>query len=323
MKRITIILALLTFLIGLIGVDAATTEQRFMGRLFRAVQSDNSLWYVNPKDGTRHEIKSESDSLETIQKNLYIPTKSEFKLLQKKLSSKAVGKFVLNNENKIIYYADPAKKKLQMVGRAEKSFYPLGKLATGISNKDLEKIPTSQPLSLETYGTPSSSTFSMSAPCPSSKQSIDDSSSSPLTQTDFSNMSELERAQDLALRATSALDLIGEQQKRAYQRQKESREFSEVMLDAYYSPITIFTVEDLWNMRCGNITPEIMKHAKAAKPSDLRSRSEREARAVQRERQRTLDAIQEQQEEQIKDLKSIKSILKIGWIVKLDALKWI
>gem|GEM_PF-6555077 len=136
---------LLLLVIMLIGgtVDAATkTEQRFMGRLFRAVQSDDSLWYVSPKDGKRYSIRSETDALDIIQKNLYTPSKGE-QILPKVITPKTAGKFIHNPANSTIYYADPIKKKLLKIGKAEESFNPLWKLAIGISNKDLNKIPLS------------------------------------------------------------------------------------------------------------------------------------------------------------------------------------
>lgn len=303
MKKIILALLILTAYLGGSTVHAATTEQRFMGRLFRAVQSDDSLWYVSPKDGRRYPVKSGSDSLDVIQKNLYVVSKKGFSALQKKVSLKAAGRFVINPVDKKIYYVDPIKRKLFSIGKAEESFNPLWKLAIGISNKDIDTIPIAQNNKSNVSNTNSISAFD---PCPLNSKSLNEVYTELLEGRDTSQTYAGETT-DLM---KSAMLLWAEQDKRAYQRLTENQELAETILDTYSHPLNVFTGEDLWNVRCrGIITQDMQQHAKTAKPSDLRSRSEREARAAQRERQRTLDAIQEQQEKQIKDLKSIKSIL--------------
>lgn len=143
MKKIMPILSVGLFIFFTTGtsVYAARTEQRFLGRLFQAVQSDGSFWYVNPNDGRRYLIDSESAAIDVIKKNLYLPSKREFRALQKNTPRKDLGKFFINDIDKLIYYADPVKKKLQKIGKLNEPLNSLSHLSMGISDKDLKKIP--------------------------------------------------------------------------------------------------------------------------------------------------------------------------------------
>lgn len=161
MKKIII---LIIFCLSL-APDIAAAEslaQKLSGRILLQVQSSGQAWYVNPADGLRYYLGRPADAF-IIMKNLALGiSEADFNILDadKNLAGRLKGRIILRVEAKgEAYYISSTDGRKYYLGRPTDAFNLMRRLALGITNTNLAKIPAAQP-------TPSKSAVT-TAPAPS------------------------------------------------------------------------------------------------------------------------------------------------------------
>lgn len=153
MKRFIIFLFCVTVLFAFQGsVFAKTTAERTAGMFLIQVESGGKIWYVNPKTLTRFYLGQPSEALNILRRQGIGITNTNLDKIPKN-GSKAIGNLALRKklsgriiiqieEKGAMWYVYPKDLKRYYLGSPKDILSASRKLSVGITNKNLESIPT-------------------------------------------------------------------------------------------------------------------------------------------------------------------------------------
>lgn len=77
-------------------------------------------------------------------------------------------------------------------------------------------------------------------------------------------MGERERLENIVERAKTAVDLVSEQEKRKEQQRQDNVKWAEMLFQSVENPFSVFSSEDISNIKMGIVTPDMTERVKAA-----------------------------------------------------------
>ena len=119
-------------------------QTRLVGYFLSQNENNSKIWYINPKDKKRYYISNSEDLKNIISKNSITLKNSTISYyIKTKFPSTYYGKFIIDSNNKDIYYINPKTKKSILFNKEYlDNIKNIGRVALGITNKDIRKIPT-------------------------------------------------------------------------------------------------------------------------------------------------------------------------------------
>lgn len=143
MKKITIFLLLILFLLPNSLVHAESVSERLSGRIIIQVESHGEAWYVNPIDLERYYLGRPIDAIQIMSKlGLGISNANLEKMKESTdLASKYSGRIFLQVESHgESWYVNPIDFQLYYLGRPEDAWTLMRSLGLGITNANLVDI---------------------------------------------------------------------------------------------------------------------------------------------------------------------------------------
>lgn len=141
MKKIVIILL---FILGIATYVSAAPDlgQKLSGRILLQVQSRGEAWYINPADQKKYYLGRPADAFDLMRK-LGLGVKHETMAGYKIFPANLLGKILIDVDDLgKAYYINPIDKKSYYLGRPADAFNLMRKFGLGITNENLNKIPT-------------------------------------------------------------------------------------------------------------------------------------------------------------------------------------
>lgn len=112
------------------------------GRIFLQVEKRGEAWYVDPSNGLRYYLGKPYDAF-NIMKKLSLGVKHEFIKSRSIFPDRVLGRILLDTEDYgKAYYIDPRNKQAYYLGYPEDAFRVMRDRGIGITNSDLERIPS-------------------------------------------------------------------------------------------------------------------------------------------------------------------------------------
>ena len=127
---------------------AATPAQRNLaselrGRIIMQVNENGEAWYVNPANNRRHFLGDPSSAFNTMSNLAVGISEEDFKAVESRTRADLSGRFLIRSErNGEMYYINPATLEPNYVGNPADALKLMESRGIGISNSDLQKIPT-------------------------------------------------------------------------------------------------------------------------------------------------------------------------------------
>lgn len=142
--KIVIFLLLLSLLIPVIYIKAATAPNNLKGRILLQVESKGEAWYVNPKDGKRHYMANGDEAFQIMKTlGVGVSNKDMDKIkTDANYRKKFIGKILLQVESHGEAYYISFDGRYNYLKDGASAYQVMRKLGLGISNKDLAKITT-------------------------------------------------------------------------------------------------------------------------------------------------------------------------------------
>lgn len=124
---------------------ASDISSRLRGRIILQVESRGEAWYVNPDNEKRYFLGRPADAFQVMRELGLGISNKDFNSFNEIAPNRLSGKILLKVEDSgKAYYINPVNLKMYFLGSPADAFNVMRSLGLGITNKDLETIPTFQ-----------------------------------------------------------------------------------------------------------------------------------------------------------------------------------